>query len=130
MQGVMLIFLPYKREPEVRTFSRAPDVGDLQQAIGGGWLEKVPMFETIEHDGALHRCIALCDEEGALDYRSAPGKTECVPDEPNNWATIEWDRALRRAGYAGLISASGAIVDYLRGSVCVLLGDDEFLESL
>jgi hypothetical protein len=129
MRGVMLIFLPNTRQPEVREFSRPPDIGDLKDAIGGGWLEKVPKFETIEHDGALHRCVALCDEEAKLEFRTS-GKGESAPDPANSWATILWDRALRRAGYPGLIAGSGAIVDYLCGRVCVLIGDEQFLQSL
>jgi hypothetical protein len=129
MRGVMLIFKPYTRDPEVRTFAHAPEVGDLREAIGGGWLEKVPRFETIEHDGALHRCVALCDEESKLDYRTS-GKAARRPDPINSWATVLWHRALRRIGHPGLLDQTGAAVDYLSGQVCVLLGDDQFMGSL
>jgi hypothetical protein len=129
MQGTMLIFLPNKHEPEVIKFSRAPDLGDFKEAIGGGWIESVPHFNTIEHDGKLQRCIAFCDEEGKLNYRTS-GKTASAPDPTNSLATILWDKALRRAGFPGLMTRDGAVADYLRGRVCIVFGDDEFMENL
>jgi hypothetical protein len=129
MQGTMLIFKPNAREPEVRTFKRAPDLGDLKAAIGGGWIELVPEFKTIEHEGTLHPCVAFCDEESKLNYRTS-GKPDCAPDPENRWATILWDRALRRTGHPGLMTPTGAVADYLSGRVCVLIGDEQFLQSL
>jgi hypothetical protein len=129
MQGVMLIYRPYQREPEVRRFAHPPDLGDLKDAIGGGWLEKVPMFHSIEHEGELHPCVALADEEGKLDYRTS-GKKESAPDPVNNWATLLWDSALKRGGHPGLLTPTGAVADYLVGAVAVLYGDAEFMGSL
>jgi hypothetical protein len=134
MRGVMLIYKPNEVEPEVRTFSRPPDLGDLKEAIGGGWLEKVSQFDTIEFGGELHHCVVLVDEEAKLNFRSAPGKTERAPDPPNDRATVQWDRALRRAGHPGLLRPAtgpfGPLADYLVGRVCVLFGDDQFMGSL
>jgi hypothetical protein len=121
MQGTMLVFLPTEREPEIRKFSRAPELAELKAAIGGGWLEMVPMFDTIEHEGQLHKCVAFCDEEGKLDYRTS-GKSASAPDARNEWATMLWDQALRRRKLG--------LGDYLSGRVCVLFGDGEFMQSL
>jgi hypothetical protein len=125
----MLIFRPNNHEPEARAFTHAPDIGDLKDAIGGGWLEAVPGFASIEHDGALQRCVAFCDEEGKLDYRSS-GKAASKPDPVNSLATVLWDKALRRATHPGLMNRGGLLADHLRGDICVLYGDDEFMESL
>ncbi len=128
MRGVMLIFKPDVSEPEIRKFARAPDLGDLKDAIGGGWLEKVPGFGSIEHQGELHACVALVDEEGKLNHRSS-GVQRSAPDRVNNCATLKWDAALRRAGHPGLLTPFGNLADYLVGQVAVLYGDDEFMEA-
>ena len=66
MNGTVLIYKPRRSHPEVRRFDRMLELGDLKDAIGGGWLEKVPGFNSIEHEGKLHRCVAMVDEEGKL----------------------------------------------------------------
>jgi hypothetical protein len=124
MQGTMLVFLPTGREPEIKKFSYAPGLDEVKAAIGGGWLEMVPRFETIEHEGELHKCVAFCDEEGKLDYRTS-GKSANAPDAANKWATVLWDQALRRGGHPGLVTPY-----YLSGRVCVLFGDEQFMGSL
>jgi hypothetical protein len=122
MQGTMLVFPPTEREPEIRKFSRALGLEELKAAIGGGWLEMVPMFDTIEHEGQLHKCVVFVDEEGKLDFRTS-GKNASAPDARNEWATMLWDQALRRVG-------KSRVGDYLSGRVCVLFGDAEFMQSL
>jgi hypothetical protein len=129
MNGTMLIFKPGAREPEVRRFTRALDLGDLKDGIGGGWLEKVPGFGSIEHEGKLHQCIALADEKGKLNHRSS-GKQAGGPDATNDWATLQWDAALRRAGHPGLLTRFGNVADYLVGQIAVIYGDVEFMETL
>jgi hypothetical protein len=129
MQGTMLIYRPGKTEPEVREFDRAPDEGDLKDGIGGGWLEMVPGFTSITYRDELRSCVALVDEEGKLDYRTS-GLKKSAPDETNQWATLLWDRALKRAGHPGLITPDGQVADYLVGQVAVLFGDREFMDAL
>jgi hypothetical protein len=121
MQGSILIYKPGMRKPEVRNFERALNLDDLKDAIGGGYLEHVPSFDTIEHDGKLHRCHAFCDEHGKLDYR--PGKPlPHQPDPPNERATLLWMLALRRRGYIPS--------DFLVGQIAVIIGDAEFMAEL
>jgi hypothetical protein len=130
MRGVMLIYQPHVSRPEVRHFSHAPNLDDLREAIGGGWIEKVPGFHSIEHEGEVHLCVALADEEGKCEYRTAPGKTERKPDPTNNIATMLWDQALRRTGQLGLLMPNGQAADWLCGRIVVLFGDKQFMESL
>jgi hypothetical protein len=121
MKGSILIYKPGAVEPEVRSFTRALDLDDLKDAIGGGYLEHVPSFDTIEHDGKLRRCVVLCDEHGKLDYR--PGKPgRHLPDPPNETATALWVLALRRRGYFPS--------DYFVGQIAIVIGDAEFMEAL
>jgi hypothetical protein len=129
MEGAILIFRPGAKAPEIKVFGRALDLADVKEAIGGGWIEKVSGFETIEHDGSVRPCVVLVDEEGKLDYRTS-GADKTGPDPYNPFASILWDKALRRAGHRGLIASDGDVIDYLSGIVCVVIGDEQFLRSL
>jgi hypothetical protein len=125
----MLIYKPGATEPEIKIFRTAPTLDDLKDGIGGGFLELVPGFHSIEHDGELHRCMAFVDEEGKLDYRTS-GVKKNGPDQTNNFASVLWDKALRRKGHPGLIGPDGRAVDWLVGQIAVVYGDDEFMGSL
>jgi hypothetical protein len=97
----------------------APTLDELKAAIGGGYIELVPLFNTFERDGQLVDCVAFCDEEGKLK------------DMPiNQEATVRWDAALRRAGYPGLIKPDGRIADMLVGTIAVVFGDKRFMAAL
>jgi hypothetical protein len=99
----------------------------MKDAIGGGYIEKVPGFDTIMVDKVKHRCVALCDEDG---------KRKAMPMNPV--ATELWDDALKRRGHPGLtplipgigMELQPGLVDYLVGPVAVLYGDREFLGAL
>lgn len=86
----------------------------LTDAIGGGYLEVVPYFKSIEHEGKLHPCVAFCDEDGKrkswLDYNAA--------------ANEHWRRAMRRA------AGCSPDPDFLVGPIAVVFGDDEFMGAL
>ena len=88
----------------------------MQKAVGG-YLEVVPHFHSIDYDGAVRKCVALCNEEGKLDRPATDYRTT------------------RRDGYGGkrcsAITASVApFPDYLVGNIVVLFGDREFMEAL
>jgi hypothetical protein len=121
MKGTMLVFDPALIEPKVTAYRSAPDLLDLKNAIGGGYLEKVPMFTSIVHAGVLHDCVALCDEDG---------KSKGLPF--NAIATARWEAACRREpAYAHLLGMKTLLGnDYLVGPVVVLYGDRDFMGDL
>jgi hypothetical protein len=78
------------------------------EVVVGGPFEQIPQFLSIEHDGALHRCVAFAP-------RNRAGRPVNVA------ATIAWDGALRREMGFGLIRRDGTRADQLAGSVVVIL---------
>jgi hypothetical protein len=90
-----------------------PTLDALQAAIGGGYLELVPQFNTLREGEHLIRCVAFCDEEGKL--KNLPF---------NHQATTLWREAQQRAGGYGLLS------DVLVGSVAIVFGDRDFMGKL
>lgn len=107
MQGKLLIFRPYESSPVISEFTSEPDIAEVR-ALVGGELAPVPGFFSIEHDGAVHRCVALCDGDG---------KRKGLP--LNRAATVLWDSALRRDMGVGLIRHDGSRADQLLGVVAV-----------
>jgi len=103
MQGKMLIYRPDAPLPEQRTLTGPLDADMLRDVIGG-YLERVPLW--LKLNGA--ECVALCDEESK------------IKDKPVNVAaTAEWQRA-----------QPFPVDDVLVGTVVVLTGDDDFMQSL
>src|SRR5580765_6211004 len=98
MKGVALIYRSDKVEPEVTRLDTPSDLAFLKQAIGGGYIEAVPGFDTISHAGKRHACVAFCDEEGKLKGYPL-----------NNHATTLWQAALMPE--ASLIGRDGAVLD-------------------
>jgi hypothetical protein len=91
----------------------------MKAGIGGGYIELIPLFNSIEIEGTVHHCVAFCDEDGKRK------------EMPINWrATAMWEHALHCAGHPGLINPAGGLADYLVGAIIVLFGDDEFMEAL
>lgn len=118
MRGTLLIFRPQQGEPEVKAVDFAPlseleRLEMLKDSIGGGYIEPVPYFQTIDRDGQRHRCVAFCDEDGKRKQLALNPK-----------ATILWDMAMRRA------AGCGCHPDYLVGQVAVVFGDAEFMAAL
>ena len=97
----------------------------LKAAIGGGYLEAVPGFNTVPvpliggGSAVVVPCVAFCDEDG---------KRKRLP--LNERATALWNDALRRRGLPGLVDSSGRMHDVLVGSVAVVYGDREFMAAL
>jgi len=113
MKGTILIYKPGTTIPEVQEIDGPPTLDVLKAAIGGGHLEVVPYFSTIQHGQQRHRCVAFCDEEGKLDGLSF-----------NKVATQHWDHAMR------ISQGCNASPDYLVGDIAVVFGDEEFMEAL
>ena len=82
----------------------APD--DLQKAVGGGYIETIPYFETYEGQA----CVAFCNEEGKLNDLAF-----------NLPATVLWHKVLR---------SDQRYRDQLVGPIAILTGDSEFLLAL
>jgi hypothetical protein len=131
MKGHMMIIPTHGSVGEIKTISHqeARDVSlmlqKMKDAIGGGYIEKIPGFDTIVVDRVKHNCVPLCDEDG---------KRKDMPINP--MATELWDDALKRHGHPGLTPLPGGVAllpglaDYLVGPVVVLYGDRQFLEAL
>jgi len=120
MNGTMLIFRaagPLADPPMRVVLTSPPELQALHDALGG-WLERVPGFDAIMLDGTAHRCVALCDEHG---------KGKKLPI--NRGATLLW-AAARQAAAWPLTNPDGSFIDWLVGTVVVLLGDDEFMAAL
>jgi hypothetical protein len=96
-----------------------PTLDKLKDAIGGGYIELVPRFNSFRHGDQLVSCVAFCDEDGK--YKHMP---------INRPATALWDEALRRTGHPGLIEPSGKIADFLVGTIAVVFGDKRFMAAL
>jgi hypothetical protein len=96
---------------------------ELQRMVGG-WLEAVPGFSSIEHGGEVHRCVALCNEEGKLDYSTYPGHDKRRQPLPfNEFATGLWAAAVNG-------NPLSVMPDALAGTVVILFGDEEFMGAL
>jgi hypothetical protein len=91
----------------------------MKAAIGGGYIEKIPGFDSICVGKEVHTCIALCDEDGKRKQM-----------EFNEVATQLWNIALLAQGHPGLWTPHGSMADYLVGPIVILYGDKEFLEAL
>ncbi len=111
MQGKLLIYRPFQESAAISGFTHEPDIPELG-ALVGGELATVAGFLSIEHDGVVHRCVALHD---------ADGKRKGLP--LNRTATVMWDSALRRDMGVGLIRRDGSRADHLVGVVAVLFVD-------
>ena len=112
MKGTALIYQPGVVAPEIVDLCSAQDVsslGFLQRHVGG-FIEVIPHFVTIEHNGRTHRCVAFCNEDGKL-----------LDLPPNPGADRLWQRAL---GYR----LEGR--DYLVGTIVVVFGDQDFMAEL
>jgi hypothetical protein len=113
VRGTILSYRPESIEPSIRNVVGPPTLEDLKAAIGGGYIEAVPYFWTVDHRGVEHRCVAFCDEEGKL---------KGMPVNP--FATALWDLAIRR------VKGVGCEPDFLVGRIAVVFGDPEFMEEL
>jgi hypothetical protein len=117
MRGT-IIAVPCNGAPITTPLNGPPTLDRLTAAVGGGNVEIVPGFDTIEYEGKVVPCVAFCDPESKLR------------NQPINFdATIMWDAALLRAGYPGLLKPNGRMADMLFGQITVLFGGPEFMAS-
>jgi hypothetical protein len=86
----------------------------LQERVHG-YIERVPHFDCVEYQAAIHPCVAFCNEEGKLKGMAY-----------NAVATELWAHAMPY----DLRRPDGQIIDVLCGPVVVLFGDAEFMAAL
>lgn len=62
--GVILQYLPYAPKPVIYNLDGPPSLERLQDLVGGN-IERVPLWDEIEWDGAVCQCVAYlrCDDE-------------------------------------------------------------------
>ena len=120
MIGHMLIITPEGAHEHQHFAAPIPDPGVLQKAVGG-YIEVVPLFDTIEIEGELQACVAFCNEDGKGERLRL-----------NQRATFLWERALQRRKEEPrtLQEKDGGLADYLVGNVAVLWGDEDFMGEL
>jgi len=116
MKGTMLVMIAADGNVIRTDLDAPPDLATLQTTVGG-YLEKVPHFNSIEYQGAVRRCVALCNEEGKLD-RPSPLPRNLLADQ-------YWAQAMQRD-----YGVRNPMPDYLVGNIVILFGDPEFMESL
>ena len=105
----LLVYEPTDCRPRSIAVDGPPGDAMLRQAVGGK-IEDVPGFNSISYEGALHRCVAFCNDRGK-DLR--------LP--LNAWATALWHSALRHQGYErGLRREDGTVADRLVGNVVIV----------
>jgi hypothetical protein len=112
MKGTALIYRPGAEAPQAAAIGDPAEVahfGFLQKHVGG-YIEIIPHFVTIEHEGTKHRCVAFCNEDG---------KRLELP--PNPGADRLWEKAMG-------VSLRGR--DYLVGTIVVVYGDADFMAAL
>ena len=97
MNGKCLIIAADGTETEM-DFDHVPTLEEMKAAIGGGYIEFVPYFETFR--GV--ECVAIGDEEAKIKRMPL-----------NRKATEHWHNQVR-------------IGDYLSGPIAIYYGDDEF----
>jgi hypothetical protein len=116
MRGTVLIFYPdadRRAAPTLLPFHRPMTLQEMKDGIGGGYVERIPHFDTIPFNGVIMDCVALCDEDGKRKELS-----------PNSVATALWDHAMHRS------AGCGCAPDFLVGKVAVIFGDREFMSEL
>jgi hypothetical protein len=126
MNGAALLYPVGNAELGVEWMTHQPDLKFLQGAVGG-YIQEIPLFNTIDFDGHIHDCVAFCNEEGKVDGL-----------EFNIQATRLWNAAMRRIEDKdgrllyphGLFLPNGELSDVLVGTICVLIGDRAFLVGL
>jgi hypothetical protein len=108
----LLVYEPTDCHPRSLAVDGPPGDATLRQAVGGE-IEDVPGFNSIWYEGALHRCVAFCNDRG---------KGLGLP--LNAWATALWHSALRHQGYErGLRREDGTVADRLVGNVVIVFED-------
>ena len=115
MKGTMLIIAP--NGVITRTELTSAEILESLQKAVGGYLEVVPHFHSIDYDGAIRKCVVMCNEEGKIE------RPAILPHNP--LASDYWAQAMRRDH-----GVRSPFPDYLVGNIVVLFGDREFMEAL
>ncbi len=95
---------------------------DLQAAVGG-YIEAVPYWDSFEIDGKTVRAVIWCNEEGKLRDPPLPR---------NRYMTDLWEKFLQTKGMSRFSRQPDPPreLDYLVGCIAVIVGDDEFMETM
>ena len=93
---------------------KVPKLKQLQSAVGDGYIEQIPSFNTVKwrSEKKIQVCYAFANEDG---------KRLKLP--LNVRATELWFAASRRNGGMGMFP------DYLVGDVAIVSGDIEFMKA-
>ena len=59
----LLVYEPADCHPRSIEVDGPPADAVLRQAVGGE-IEDVPAFNSISYEGAVHRCVAFCNDRG------------------------------------------------------------------
>lgn len=105
MQGKITVLCA---DGETRVYERdtKPTLEFWQEQVGG-YIERVPQFDTYEGEP----CVVWCDEEGKLKGKPI-----------NDRATMLWANCLNIDLYA--------MQDVLVGDICIVQGDAAFMRAL
>lgn len=110
MIGHSLIITTHNSSRNIKTYTTAIPLEELQTAVGG-FIETVPYLSSITIDEiGPHKCVAFCNEEGKL-----------IGLPLNVVATKMW---------ADQLPEHFALNDALYGDVIFVWGDDEFMSAL
>ena|SRR5882672_2051760 len=113
MRATALIYPPEPDKP-VRTVELTdPKCLRFLQSEVDGFVEVVPHFNHVVHEGVRQPCVVFCNENGKLERLPYNGR-----------ATVLWEDALPPPHT--LLNP----VDFLVGTIVVLICDEEFREEL
>lgn len=83
----MKVVLPNGQETVTR-LKKEPDLETLRAAIGGGYIQNLPLFDRVEIDTTVHNknVIAYCDEDGRsrglpFNRKATIAWLQCMDDE-------------------------------------------------
>jgi hypothetical protein len=134
MNGIVLTYYPLQSDVAVMEMDRPLTPEMLRAAVGCPYPQRVPYFDTIEYNGAIHDCIAFVP---FLDAEFPPPQSDL--DQPLNEVALGlWDAAFRRSKHpdpiiAHLISKGRRVDDVssgpIYGPVLVVFGDKEFVQA-
>jgi hypothetical protein len=132
MAGLMIIYdaaVAVDAPPDIKRLDGPPSYRTLHDVVDDG-LERVGFFNSIVINGEPCACVAFCGEHGK--QRELP---------VNSAATIQWSAAVNRE-IAHLDARAllrpqpvfsvrhGQWLDYLAGTVVVLVGDKDFMQAI
>lgn len=111
MKGRLIIYSATEFDCTIKEYDHPIPLSDLKAAVGG-YIETVPMWNKFKFGEKIERAVMFCNEDG---------KNLGLP--PNLSMTVLWRAELFRM-------LRLRTDDILVGSIAVVMGDDEFMDSL